>query len=425
MAVSSTAVPAVPQAKQPRNPISRRQVEKVISRSVAGFGIVFGAQAVPWLLGQLDEAYPLWLWIVVPALFGTLVIVAVLSVTQTWVRQSQGIFAIIYPAALISWPFTILPGAAVFTGIHWLNYLITVATAMAAIAFRTLIATIYLFVAPLIYLVVRVTPQGGGAPWQLATLEAVYGIILGSAIMIIVTMLRQAATSVDNAQATALDRYSHAVHQHATEVERVQVDSIVHDSVLTTLISAARAYTPEAKALAASMAGNAIGHLRDAALVSPDDGTTVRLSAVAERIADAARTLSSPFELRTRSVGTRSMPVQAAEAIYSAAVQSMVNSLQHAGEQDVSRWVAVRGISPGGIEVVVGDTGAGFTMSDIPSERLGVRVSIIERMANAGGRVVIQSAPGEGTIVSIRWPHGAPAQPSALDTLLAAQDGKR
>ncbi|MEO8094953.1 MAG: ATP-binding protein [Pseudolysinimonas sp.] len=422
MAARPIAIAPVPQVKGPRNPISRRQVEKVISRSVAGFGIVFGAQAVPWLLGQLDEAYPLWLWIVVPGLFGMLVVVAVLSAIQRGVRLSQGMFATLYLGALVSWPFAILPGAAIFPGIHWLDYLITIATAMAAIGFRTMIATIYLFLAPAIYLVIRITPEGGGAAWELATLEAVYAVILGGAIMIIVTMLRQAATSVDSAQATALDRYSHAVRQHATEVERVQVDSIVHDSVLTTLISAARAFTPEAQALAATMAGNAIGHLRDAALVSPDDGTTVRISSVAERISDAAKSLASPIDLRIKGVGTRSMPVQAGEAVYSAAVQSMVNSLQHAGETGIQRWVAVRGIGQGGVEVVVGDTGAGFEMADIPSERLGVRVSIIERVANAGGRVVIQSSPGAGTIVTIRWPHGAPSPAAGLSELLGAQE---
>ncbi|MDI1335939.1 MAG: hypothetical protein PSU94_07110, partial [Lacunisphaera sp.] len=197
-----------------------------------------------------------------------------------------------------------------------------------------------------------------------------------------------------------------AVRQHATEVERVQVDSIVHDSVLTTFISAARAFTPQAQELAATMAGNAIGYLRDAAAASPDDGTMVRFTSLAERITDAAEALSSPFELRIRSVGTRSLPVQASEAIYSAAVQAMVNSLQHAGEGEVTRWVAVRGVSPGGIEVVVGDTGAGFDMSE-RSERLGVRVSILERISNAGGRATVQSAPGEGTIVSLRWPHAS------------------
>jgi len=404
-----TQVRALPQNKQPRNPISRKQVEKVISRSVGVFGIVFGAQSIPWLLGQLDEAQPAWLWTVVIALYGTLVVALVLSILQVGVKASQGTFAVLYLASLVTWPFFVLPGVEVFDGIHWLNYLITIATAMAAIAFPTVIATIYLFAAPLIYVVIRATPLGGGAPWQLAVLEGVYALILGSALVIIITMLRQASTNVDNAQATALDRYSHAVRQHATEVERVQVDSIVHDSVLTTFISAARAFTPQAQELAATMAGNAIGYLRDAAAASPDDGTTVRFTSLAERITDAAAALSSPFELRIRSVGTRSLPVQAAEAIYSASVQAMVNSLQHAGEGDLSRWVAVRGVAPGGIEVIVGDTGAGFDMSE-RSERLGVRVSIVERISNAGGRATIQSAPGEGTIVSIRWPHASPQQ---------------
>ena len=417
MVDSATVVRAVPQGKQPRNPISRKQVEKVISRSVAGGGIVFAAQTVPSLLSQLDEAQPVWLWIVVPALFGWLFVTLGLSIAQVWVRGAHGTFAILYLLALVSWPFAVIPGADIFAGIHWLNYLITVATAMAAIAFSTTWATIYLFSAPIIYLVVRATPQGGGASLQGAVLEGVYAILLGGAVLILATMLRQAASNVDTAQATAIDRYGHAVRQHATEVERVQVDSIVHDSVLTTLISAARAYTPEAMELAATMAGNAIGHLRDAALVSPDDGTTVRLSSVAERISDAARALASPFELRVRSVGTRSMPVQAAEAVYSAAVQAMVNSLQHAGENGVTRWVAVRGVPPGGIEVVVGDTGAGFALHTVPNERLGVRISIIERIANAGGRAVIQSAPGEGTIVSIRWPHGSANSAPSFDDL--------
>ena len=425
MAGSATVLIAAPPSKQPRNPISRKQVEKVISRSIAGGGIVFAAQTLPSLLSQLDEAEPLWLAIVVPALFGWLIVTVILSFAQVWVRQAHGIFAILYLGALITWPMFMMPGADIFTGIHWLNYLITVATGMAAIAFSPALATVYLVVAPLIYGIIRTLPAGGDAPWGLAVLESLFAFLLGGAVVILAIMLRQASSSVDTAQATAINRYGHAVRQHATEVERVQVDSIVHDSVLTTLLSAARAFSPEAKVLAATMAGNAIGHLRDAARALPDDGTTVRLSAVAERITDAAAQLSSPFELRLKSVGSRSIPVQAGEAVYSAAVQAMVNSLQHAGEAGITRWVAVRGFAPAGIEVVVGDTGVGFALVDIPSERLGVRVSIIERVANAGGRAVIQSAPGEGTIVSIRWPHGAPSGQPTFEPVAPSGGGGR
>jgi len=96
----------------------------------------------------------------------------------------------------------------------------------------------------------------------------------------------------------------------------------------------------------------------------------------------------------------------AAEAIYSAAVQAMVNSLQHAGSSPrVSRWLTIRGVDFAGIEVEVGDTGAGFAYTEVPKERLGLRVSIVERVANAGGCVEIDSVVDEGTVITIRWPH--------------------
>ncbi|TQO20736.1 signal transduction histidine kinase [Rhodoglobus vestalii] len=395
-----------PAVKQPRNPISRKQVERVISRSVAVIGVVFGVQTIPWLLSQLDEAQPWWLIVTVPSLFGLLIVVVVASFANRWVREAHGTFAVIYFLALVSWPFTVLPGVEVFNGIHWLDYLITVGTAMATIAFRPVLAGIYLFAAPIVYGIVRSLPEGGGATVELAILESFYALILGSAIMIIVTMLRQAASTVDNAQATALGRYGNAVRQHATEVERVQVDSILHDSVLTTLISAARSYTPEAERLSAVMAGNAIGHLKEAASTSPDDRSTVQATELAGRVVTSAEMLDSNFTCSVRSVGARSFPAIAAEAVHSAAVQAMVNSLQHAGGSDVERHVTVRGLEGNGIEVQVIDTGRGFDLDRIPDERFGVRVSIVERVANAGGRTMIRSAPGTGTLVCIQWPLG-------------------
>lgn len=389
-------------AKQPRSPISLKQVESVFSRSVAVFGVVFGAQTVPWLIGQWSESQPLWLWLVVPVLFGTLLLVLLLSFANVGVRGAHGLFAILYVIALASWPLAAVPEAA--SGqIHWLYYLMTVATAMAAMAFSTLWATIYLFGAPLVYLVIRGSPIGGDASWALATLEAFYSIILGGVILLLWTMLRQVASSVDSAQAAALDRYAHAVREHAIEVERVQVDSIVHDSVLTTFISAARAYTPEAQALAATMAGNAIGYLQDATTTLPDDDATVKVAGLATRISEAAAEYSDLIEPRVQRVGTRSIPASVSEAVYSATVQAMVNSLQHAGD-GVARWVAINGV-PGGLEVEVGDTGVGFDLARIPEERLGVRISMIERVAGVGGLVVVRSSPGVGTIVTIRWPN--------------------
>ncbi len=413
---TSSALAPAGQAKQPRNPISRRQIETVASRSVAIFGLVFGAQTVAATLGQIGQVRTDWAWIFAGLLYGGLLASVAASLLRRFIRGVNAYIAIVFFLEIVAWPLAASDPLAVAHDRPWLWYLVTVATATAAIAFSTLVASIYLLVVPLAYGVIRMLPSGGGKNWESAALDVAYAIILGGAVLLIITLLRQASGSVDSAQSTALNRYAHAVRQHATELERVQVDAIVHDSVLTTLLSAARAYTPESKALATRMARNAMGHLKDAAAASPDDDATVGLNQLAHRIMGATATLSAPFALRSRDVDTGSIPVQSAEAVYSAAVQAMVNSLQHAGE-GVERWLAVRGFespgSPGsGIQVDVGDTGLGFALDAVPTERLGLRVSIIERVASAGGSVDIRSAPGAGTVISIRWPHS----PDALST---------
>ncbi|WBU36802.1 sensor histidine kinase [Homoserinibacter sp. YIM 151385] len=409
MAGSDRATLELPRERVVPNPLSLTRVDSAIARSAAGFGVAFFAQSVPLMVEQLPNLHPAWSIVLVAALVASLVFAIAASVVGRLVRIAQGAFAIVYVAALISWPFAVLDlGSAPATS-FWLYFLLTIATATATIAFDVRIATLYVIAVPAIYAVIRITPEGGGVSPTQATLDSVYSIILGGVITIIVTMLRTAASAVDRAQQTALTRYSHAVRQHAIEAERVQVDAIVHDSVLTTLLSAARALTPDAKQLAATMAGNAIGHLRDASGSAPDSDAVVGVGVVASRIGDAASTMSQPFEVRTSGVGQGSVPIAVAEAVYSAAVQAMVNSLQHAGS-GVRRWAAVRG-EDGGIVVEIGDEGRGFDPEEVPTERLGVRVSILERVASAGGEATLDSAPGEGTRVTLAWPAPAAAAP--------------
>ena len=380
-------------------------MEAVASRSVAFFGLLFGAQTFPVMLGQVTQLHTTWFWGYNALIFGGLLLSVIASIARRFVRAVNVYLASAYLVAMGTWPLGFIDQTVVAQERPWLWFLCTVATAAAAIALSTWAATAYLVLAPCVYGVIRLTPSGGGAHWDLAALDTVYAILLGGAVLMIITLLRGAAASVDAAQATALARYSHAVRQHATEVERVQVDSIVHDSVLATLLCAARAYTPPAMELSATMAGNAIGHLKEAEASSPDDESTVGVNQLADRINGAAGTLSAPFNGRIMGIGAGSIPVQVAEALYSAAVQAMVNSLQHAGAaESVTRWLTISGEGSDDLNIEVGDTGAGFDLDDVPTERLGLRISIIERVANAGGRVDIASSPGEGTVINIQWP---------------------
>lgn len=392
--------------------MSSAKIETIVARSVGIFGIVFGLQSVPLMLAQLDHLDPVWASAINIGIFGGLVLVALATIFKRGVRLTTSWVAFAYLLSLLVWPFTV-NDAALFVGEKpWLWYLCTVATACAAAAFSVAWATAYTILVPVVYGALRTLPAGGGADTSLAALDTVYAIILGLVVLIIITMLRQAAAGVDKAQAAALMTYSTAVRQHATEVERIEVDSIVHDSVLTTLISAANARTPIDEELAGRMAREAIERLDAAGAVLPGDDRVVSTRLLERRLRAAVAAVSEPVTVNLRHIHGLSIPVQVSEAIYSATVQAVVNSMQHAagtgrepaGKRPLRRSLTLTGNADGRVEVVVSDTGIGFDASGTRSARIGLRVSILERIAAVGGEAVVRSTLGAGTTIIIRWP---------------------
>ncbi len=404
-------LPAGKSARVPQNSISRPQIETIVSRAVAGFALLFAAQALPVMIGQFSAVNTLSAIVFIVAIYGGIVGLVVATTLRRFVVVVNAYLSFAYLGALVAWPFVALDTSETAADRPWLWLLCTVATSTAAIAFTTRHAAVYLILTPITYGVVRVSPSGGGRALDGAVLDVAYAVILGGAVLILITLLRQAAGAVDAAQAAALDRYSHAVRQHATEVERVQVDSIVHDSVLTTLLSAARAYSPQEKKLVTQMALNAMTHLKDAAAATTDEASTVTIARVIDRICRARSQLTVPFELHSFvPVGgeTFLMPLHSAEALYSATLQALVNSQQHAGTApDITRDLFISQTASGGILIRVHDSGIGFVPALIPPERLGLRVSIVERVASAGGAVSVFSAVGGGTSIVIAWPSTA------------------
>ncbi|TQL48678.1 signal transduction histidine kinase [Homoserinimonas aerilata] len=406
-----------------RRPVNGARLEVVISRAVAAFGLLFGAQAVPALFAQQPFVEPSWWAGTAISFYGLLLLAVVAAIARVGVRTVNAVLAAVFLLLLVLWVPSIAGPSWGSDDRPWLWFLMTVATAAAAVAFPVWVATAYLALAPALYGVVRASPYGGSAPLGLVGLDVLYAILLGGAVLVIITMLRSAAASVDAAQATALERYGRAVREHATEVERVQVDSIVHDSVLTAFLTAGRADTAEQRELAATLARNAIAHLREAEAAAPDDDATVDIRSVVDRISEARGGMTMPFHLNQRAALTGTLPALAADAVVAATLQAMVNSLQHAGEGSVERWVTAEESDAGGILIEVGDTGVGFDLRGIPAERLGVRVSILERMSGAGGSVEIVSRPGEGTVVRLRWPADVLPTPGGAASVLVGPEG--
>ena len=343
-------------------------------------------------------------------LYGAMAALAVASIAKVAVRAAALTFALLYVAALVAGRSLVADPAAIEGQRAWLYYICTVATTAAVVALSVPLATVYTIIVPALYGVIRLLPAGGAAVPLLAVLDAMYAVILGSVVLIIVTMLRQAAESVDGAQEAALQRYDHAARQHATEIERVKVDALVHDSVLTTLLSAAAAGSPEEKALAARMARRrgrsastrpaptARVRSRRSACPCSSGGCGPR-SRPSPRRSPCASSTPVPSSCPSRP-STRCTPRPCRR--WSTACSTPTNRAAAR-----ARELRIRGIGAGGCVIEVADDGVGFDRHDVPDERLGLRVSIVERIANAGGAAEIVSRPGQGTTVAIAWPAGA------------------
>ncbi|MEI9513153.1 ATP-binding protein [Agromyces sp. CCNWLW213] len=391
-----------------RAAISRAQVETVSGRALGVFGLVFGGQTVPLAVTQSSALVDGAGTAMMAVLYGALAALAVATFARVAVRAAAAAFAALFAAALLAWPYLVDEPARMADQTPWLYYLVTVATTAAVIAVPPLPAAAYTVVIPVVYGVIRATPAGGRAEPFLAALDAMYAMILGIVALVIITMLRQAAEAVDSAQDAALQRYDVVARQHANEIERVKVDALVHDSVLTTLLSAAAARTPAERALAARMAGDAVRRLDEAAAEVPGSEDRVDLEVLVRRLRTAVSGFSAPIDVRPADLGGVELPVDAVDALTSAAVQAMVNSVQHADEpgRTSRRTVEVRGVGSTGCVIRVVDDGRGFDPADVPMSRIGLRVSIEERMANAGGSAAVESAPGRGTVITLAWPAG-------------------
>ncbi|WP_439692012.1 sensor histidine kinase [Curtobacterium sp. SP.BCo] len=383
-----------------RASITQASVERAFAILIAVAALGFGATTVPAVLAQLPYLDPIWGPVVACGLAASFLFVGASVFVKPLAQMAQIVCALLFLVALVTWPLTVrepIPADQV----PWPWWLCTVGSTAAAMGFAPWRATVYTALVPAVYVVIRLTPVGGDAGIR-ALLDGVYTAILSGAVLVIAVVLRRAATAVDAAQATAVRRYSHAIREHATEVERVQVDAIVHDSVLTTLLSAARAETADAEMLAARMARNAIDHLDAAASNGPADAPPVPVVDLRSRIAEATSALAAPVRVQTGQLGGLRIPATVADALASAALQAAVNSVQHAGGAQVDRWIRVeqRGA---GVHVEVGDDGAGFDVATIPAERLGVRRSILERVTAVDGTAEVLTAHGSGTRVLLGW----------------------
>ena len=142
--------------------------------------------------------------------------------------------------------------------------------------------------------------------------------------------------------------------------------------------------------------------LLDGARDGPADGDAVEV-ALEPALAEVARAARVRAEVDCPD-GTTA-PAAVVRAVAGAAAEALENVARHAGVGTAR--VEVRRVSTTSssvLEVAVADDGAGFHPGRVGVHRFGLALSVRDRMAAAGGHAVVESAPGRGTVVRLRWP---------------------
>lgn len=210
-------------------------------------------------------------------------------------------------------------------------------------------------------------------------------------------LLRLAETSDASGAQQRAQAVELAARQASTRAQH-EANSFIHDHILSALIAVANGL-PDRAALRDS-ARQALDSLSAGTAVASPVAARALLNDVAGRVGVMAG------EIRTDVVLTREheIPPEVAQAITEATLEAVRNSLRHAGNKDtpVMRTVTLTSDACG-VTIEVNDNGCGFDPAVAGRGRHGVSGSIIARMQDVGGRATVDSAPGEGACVTLRW----------------------
>ncbi|WP_431230677.1 sensor histidine kinase [Paenarthrobacter nicotinovorans] len=378
-----------------------------MGRGISAFALLLLLQASGSIAQQSIWASPWWNAVFLWGFLALIVVFVAASVRGRGLSVSSGVLAALVLSGLALWPVAVPTTVPPDIGTPWLWAMINVGAAWSAFAFGSVIGCGYTVVVGILFAVVRTLPQSSSAPWPIAIEDAAFATVLGIIICLTIGILRHAATSVDLAADAAIARYRDAAAETALSNERLRMDGLLHDSVMTALLTAAQSGSAREREASGELAVSAMERLDVQGLDRPE-AAPASLTELAARIrfttADETAMLvgvhcdaSSPFRL----------PGTVVRAVFEASTEAVMNAARHS--QANSCEVRITGHRSGKIATVavsIKDNGKGFRPELVSDRRLGIKVSIQGRMRTIGGEAHISSIIGSGTDVRLSWSGG-------------------
>jgi signal transduction histidine kinase len=192
--------------------------------------------------------------------------------------------------------------------------------------------------------------------------------------------------------------------------ERADIAAHMHDSVLQTLaLIQRRAEDPQAVVqLARAQERELRSWLFEGR--APGDAD---VASFADGVRQIQRDVEALHGVPVEVVTVADCPLdEHVNALLAAAREATVNAAKWSGAAVISVFAEVEADK---VSIAVRDRGKGFDPAAVPGDRKGVAESIHGRMNRHGGEATVQTAPGEGTKVTLTMPRTARPEPAAAD----------
>ncbi len=330
-------------------------------------------------------------------------------------------YVILVAAGVALWPLA-WHGPDVAEATPWIWMCLGAASVSTALLAGARWGFINAIVVGAMFTVVRLTPSGGAISPLQATQDLLLLVIIPSTVIIAISILIDSLKELSRSLEAAQQQQANAAVKAALVEERRRLDSIVHDEVMTTLVTAAQATMLPDVQLAA-MAQHAIAELA-AAGEATDDRAPVTLEHLGWLIDDVVSTMCPGLEFSNVATDLLlQVPHAVASAVSQACREVGTNIDRHAAATRVRVSLADPPGGKPGFQVTLADDGSGFDPLAVPDDRFGLQLSVLERVQAVGGEVQVRSRPGVGTVVVIEWLAPAPA-PSPIPRSRTKRDAR-
>ncbi|MGC4989845.1 sensor histidine kinase [Nocardia salmonicida] len=372
------------------------RLTRLFSRFIATGYLFYLPLMAPTIAAQYTALDPWWTVFAVAAVFGPPIVMGATSFQSDfrWSHRAGAVTALSYLAAALAWPLAwrgdLLAADAWISGIPGLAGL------AAAVAWGP-VPTIALLV--ITVATVQLINQFCRLPDHNAVFlpDLAFGVSFCLLYVAAALMAMHTGRLLDRTRTQAHSAAAGAAAANARAVQRVRFNALLHDWVMSTLLAAARGTHRQDVRRQAQLTLGKLDNTR------PDTTAGYPITAAAAYFRAAITDVDVGLAPTvTFSPDDAVLPAHPVHVLGAAVSEAVRNSLRHAGPE-ATRTVELA-LSATAIEVTCADDGVGFVVAQVPEHRLGLAVSIVERVRQVpGGAVQVLTRPGAGTVIRLRW----------------------